>query len=231
MDTRPPNVNELVAYLREITKDTDPLGRVAAAQQFARQLEVTGDQVVGLFVGEARAEGCSWSQIGDAMNRTKQAVQQRWQQPSLDGFSNQARHVVSAAREAAQLSGRIMQTGDLLRALFDEQMGGHAERILDGHTSIRDVESELASIDVEEPSAGENSPFSISVAEVLRETPRQARKIGHVHIGSEHILLALASREGGHAYGVLSRLGLTPAMIRDEIIERLDAMGVLRNRP
>ncbi|MFI6501656.1 Clp protease N-terminal domain-containing protein [Nonomuraea typhae] len=64
-------------------------------------------------------------------------------------------------------------------------------------------------------------------AEALRDVARQARKVGHVHVGSEHILLALAAHDGGHAHAVLNRLGLPVAVIRREVVERLDALGVL----
>lgn len=45
----------------------------------------------------------------------------------------------------------------------------------------------------------------------------QARRLGHSYIGSEHVLLGLASRKAGAAALVLEQLGATPELIEAEI--------------
>lgn len=45
----------------------------------------------------------------------------------------------------------------------------------------------------------------------------QARRLGHSHIGSEHVLLGLASHTAGTAAPVLKQLGITADLIEAEI--------------
>ncbi len=49
---------------------------------------------------------------------------------------------------------------------------------------------------------------------------REARRLGHPYIGSEHVLLALASVPEGAAARALDRLGLTPNVIDEQIRRR-----------
>jgi ATP-dependent Clp protease ATP-binding subunit ClpA len=57
---------------------------------------------------------------------------------------------------------------------------------------------------------------------VVGRARREARDLRHPYIGTEHLLLALVSEEGGVAYGVLHQAGLDAARVRADI-ERLVA--------
>jgi hypothetical protein len=68
------NLEELVAAVEE----TDgALHRVSAAAVVKDQIEALGDELLDHFVKEAREQGCSWTQIGEALGVTRQAAQQR----------------------------------------------------------------------------------------------------------------------------------------------------------
>ena len=66
---------QLIATVEE-TAD-DPLGRIEAAATIREQIERLSDELLDHVVKEARAAGCSWAQIGDALGVTRQAAQQR----------------------------------------------------------------------------------------------------------------------------------------------------------
>src|ERR671921_1586218 len=60
------------------------LDRLSAALHAAERLSVVGDTVVDHFVQQARAHGASWSEIGQCMGVSKQAVQKRYVAPRTD---------------------------------------------------------------------------------------------------------------------------------------------------
>lgn len=59
-------------------------GRAEAAERLLRALGAIGtaretlDQLEGLQIALARAEGCSWQEIGTALGVTRQAAMMRW---------------------------------------------------------------------------------------------------------------------------------------------------------
>jgi hypothetical protein len=70
-------LEDLIAQVEAEVPDASALSRVRLAQFRVRTLADLGDQLVGHFVDQARREGASWSQIGDALGVSKQAAQQR----------------------------------------------------------------------------------------------------------------------------------------------------------
>src|SRR6266404_1896156 len=58
-----------------------PLDRIGAALAVSEDLTSNADELIGLFVVEARAAGCSWTEIGQRIGVSKQAARQRFIQP------------------------------------------------------------------------------------------------------------------------------------------------------
>lgn len=73
-------------------------------------------------------------------------------------------------------------------------------------------------------------PFSQESLEVLRLAHDCARELGHSHVGSEHLLLALAGETQGDACAVLSEAGITEKMLR-AAVESLFPRGLSRGDP
>jgi ATP-dependent Clp protease ATP-binding subunit ClpA len=65
-------------------------------------------------------------------------------------------------------------------------------------------------------------PFSGQARKVLELTFREALRLGHNYIGTEHILLALLEAEGDD--GPLHTLGLEKERIGAEVVEVLSAL-------
>src|SRR6266481_7428494 len=57
-----------------------PLDRVEAAIAAGMELASGADELIGRCVAEARAAGCSWTEIGARMGVSKQAARQRFAQ-------------------------------------------------------------------------------------------------------------------------------------------------------
>lgn len=73
-------------------------------------------------------------------------------------------------------------------------------------------------------------PFSQESREVLRLAQESARELGHEHVGSEHLLLALAREKQGDACAILAEEGLTEELLR-EAAEKLLGRGLGRGDP
>src|SRR5262249_26340287 len=74
--------------------------RLRAAADTAAQLRGLGDALLDRYVQAARAEGCSWTEIGTTLGVTKQAAHERFVAAPLSWpthFTESARQVVARA--------------------------------------------------------------------------------------------------------------------------------------
>src|SRR5207248_7269739 len=63
--------------------------------------------------------------------------------------------------------------------------------------------------------AEEKLPLSAGARQVVEGAHEEARELGHNHVGTEHLLLALLKVGDGAASRVLSNLSLKPEAVRD----------------
>lgn len=134
-----PSLPELVGLvlLDGIDEPRDPVRQIAAAERIAGELDVLGAGLVGFFVEMARAEGCSWTDIGAPRGLSRQGAQQRYGpllarltlddlvragvlQPFDDGALGCLRH---AQTRATRLGHDAIDSGDLLLAVLDDPAG------------------------------------------------------------------------------------------------------------
>ncbi len=66
-------------------------------------------------------------------------------------------------------------------------------------------------------------PYDVDARKALELTFREALRLGHNYIGTEHILLALLDHENGA--GVLSGLGLEKPAVEAKLVGMLTAAG------
>ncbi|MGH3881514.1 MAG: Clp protease N-terminal domain-containing protein, partial [Actinophytocola sp.] len=65
-------------------------------------------------------------------------------------------------------------------------------------------------------------PFDASARKALELTFREALRLGHNYIGTEHVLLALLEQEDGA--GVLTELGIDKAGVEASVTEALEVL-------
>ena len=63
--------------------------------------------------------------------------------------------------------------------------------------------------------------FTVKAQNVLNNSLRLARELGHTYIGSEHLLLSLVSEAESVAAKLLTKHGATPEAVRDEILREV----------
>ena len=147
----------------------------------------------------------------------------------LERFSDSARRVLVLAQEEARLLGHpFVGTEHLLLGLLREGEGVAAKAL-----DELDIILELAREKVDElvgtvGGVPVGSPaFTPRAKLVLELALKEALDLGHLYIGTEHILLGLLREEGSVAATALVSLGVDLAEVRETVLKFLGgaAMG------
>lgn len=144
--------------------------------------------------------------------------------------------VVLAQEEARALRHGYIGTEHILLGLLREEEGVAATSLESLGLTAELVRAQVVRIVGlgEEPSEGQ-IPFTPRAKRVLEFSLRESLSLGHNHIGTEHILLALTGEGEGVGARVLLDFDLDSEMIRDEVIRGLSgpraARTTLRHRP
>lgn len=183
----------------------------------------------GILYGRS---GASWSDIGKSMGVTKQAAQKRFvpraEATTLDSnqgfrrFTPRARNAVVAAQNAAHGAASSEITPDhlLLGVLTDPAALATAllqQQEIDIATLRTAVTLPPAVTEPPQP-----IPFSGPARKVLELTFREALRLGHNYIGTEHLLLALLELEDGD--GPLHRSGVDKSRAEADLITTLASL-------
>ena len=218
---------------------TDALEQLTDAVLAAEHLGEVADHLIGHFVDQARRSGASWTDIGTSMGVTKQAAQKRFV-PKADAagidpnegfarFTPRARTAVVTAQRVARdaenieigpehlILGLLGDTESLAIAILQAQ-GAEPDQI-------------RAAITLP-PATGQTLdlvPFSGPAKKVLELTFREALRLGHNYIGTEHILLALLESEDGD--GPLHGRGVDKDRTTAKLIELLASITGMKADP
>jgi hypothetical protein len=213
--TTPVRLDDLIEAIE--TVHTGALDQLSDAVLAADHLGEVADHLIGHFVDRARRSGASWSEIGRSMGVSKQAAQKRFVPKAANDldpaqgfsrFTERARTVVVAAQEEARAAGNATITpGHLVLGLLSEPEGLGAKAI-DAQGVAADAvrRTAVATLPAASGDVPALIPFDAQAQKALELTFRQALRLGHNHIGTEHVLLALLEAEDGT--GVLAGLGV-----------------------
>ncbi|MFG2003769.1 Clp protease N-terminal domain-containing protein [Spirillospora sp. NPDC048911] len=194
----------------------DALGQLSDAVLLGEHLGEVADHLIGHFVDQARRSGASWTEIGTSMGVTKQAAQKRFVakttdvEQRLDRFTLRAKACVKAAhREAAEARNAQVLPEHLLLGLLSQPEAIAAKAILAQDVSLDAVRQAAILPPPVDDKAPEPIPYSAQATKALELTFREALRLGHNYLGTEHLLLALLELEDGT--GPLSGLGVDKA--------------------
>jgi hypothetical protein len=232
----PPSVrlDELIDAITEV--HDDPLDQLNSAMLAAEALGDVADHLVGHFVDQARRSGASWTEIGRSMGVTKQAAQKRFvprrptepndldPEQGFNRFTPRARNVVVRSQEIAREAGNAEITPDhLLLGLLGET-DSVAVLVVEaaGPTASEVREAATAALPVAVDEVPALVPFDADAKKALELTFRQALRLGHNYVGTEHLLLALLELEGGG--GTLAGVGLDRDDVEARIVDLLASL-------
>ncbi|MYV47268.1 Clp protease N-terminal domain-containing protein [Streptomyces sp. SID2888] len=199
------------------TVHTDALEQLQDAVLAAEHLGDVADHLIGHFVDQARRSGASWTDIGKSMGVTRQAAQKRFvpkESADLDpgqGFSRytpRARDAVMAAHNASKAAGNAETVPEhLVLGLLTEPEGLAAKAVLAQGVSLETArEAASSALPPRAEDVPELVPYSPAAKKALELTFREALRLGHNYVGTEHMLLALLELENGE--GLLTGLGI-----------------------
>ncbi|QXJ24725.1 ATP-dependent Clp protease ATP-binding subunit [Actinomadura graeca] len=226
-------LDELIDAIKKV--HSDALDQLTSAVIAADHLGEVADHLIGHFVDQARRSGASWTDIGKSMGVTKQAAQKRFVpkahpadlDPSqgFSRFTQRARNVTIGSQNEARAAGNDqIVPAHLVLGLLGEPEALAARAVVAQGVALDAVREAAAA--VLPPAAGqvpELIPFDQDAKKVLELTFREALRLGHNYVGTEHILLALLEFEDGT--GTLSGLGLGKDAVEATITEALDAIA------
>ncbi|KQU03108.1 Clp protease [Rhodococcus sp. Leaf7] len=210
----------------------DALSQLSGAMVVADHLGDVADHLIGHFVDQARRSGASWTEIGRSMGVSKQAAQKKFvakprsEEPlnasqGFSRFTTRARNVVvSAQTEARDRRSATITPGHLVLGMLAEPDSFGVQLLGKQSISVDDLRSAVGT----EPSPVAADlptliPFDQDAAKALELTFREALRLGHDYVGTEHILLALLEHENGS--GLLHGLGANKARVDADLAEAL----------
>jgi hypothetical protein len=222
-------LDDLIGAITKVHED--PLEQLQSAMIAADHLGEVADHLIGHFVDQARRSGASWTDIGRSMGVTKQAARKRFvpkdppEANDLDAsqgferFTTRARNVLMAAHELAVGAGNDrIATDHIVLGLLSEPDAVAARVLVDLGASPDAVRSAIAL-----PAAAADPPslvpYDDGSKKALELTFREALRLGHNYVGTEHLLLALLEHEAGA--GVLAGLGVDKSDVEAKVVAAL----------
>jgi ATP-dependent Clp protease ATP-binding subunit ClpA len=198
--------------------------------------EATGAVIAALAAGKlGPAELAAWLAPRlhpDADTHAKEARMPRWlpgrKQPDkrrgmFARFTERARRAVELTQEEArQLNHNYIGTEHVLLGLLREGEGIAARALRSfgvTHEAVRAQVEEIIGRGDTAPSG--HIPFTPRAKKVLELSLREALRLGHNYIGTEHVLLGLLREGEGLAAQVLVKLGVDLPRLRGEVLRML----------
>lgn len=214
-----------------------PLDQLSNAVLLADHLGELSDHLIGHFVDQARRSGASWTDIGRSMGVTKQAAQKRFVSKegssdlstaqNFERFTPRARNAVATSQKEARDAGNdVITPAHLALGLMADPQ--NLALVLVGQQGVAH-EPLKAALQAVLPPAAESVPalipFDANAKKVLELTFREALRLGHNYVGTEHVLLALLEHEAGE--GPLTGLGLDKGRTESDLAAALEKISAL----
>jgi Clp amino terminal domain, pathogenicity island component len=251
MEQLPVRLDDLIGYVTN--QQGTALDHVSAAMRISEHLGEVADHLIGHFVDQARKSGASWTEIGQSMGVTKQAAQKRfvpkdtgwrfapddadWQAPLADAFRahpfsrftpRARRSIEAAAEEAREHRDHHVLPEHIILGLLHEPEGLALKAIealgVSPEAARQGLLAALPPAVADEPVSGK-IPFTPRAKKVLELAVREALRLGHNYIGTEHLLLAGLADETGPGGSALAEMGITKARAEQWLIPELKRIG------
>jgi Clp amino terminal domain, pathogenicity island component len=227
--TYPVSLDTLIHAIKKVHPDA--LDQLTDAMLAAEHLGEVADHLIGHFVDQARRSGASWTDIGKCMGVTKQAAQKRFVPKSdtvpmnpeegFTRFTPRARSAVAAAQTAAHdARNQEINPDHLLLGLLADPNALSVVLLAAQNITADQVRAAITL----PPADGEPLalvPFNGPAKKVLELTFREALRLGHNYIGTEHVLLALLESE--EQDGPLHRLGVDKTKVEADLVRMLQS--------
>ena len=136
----------------------------------------------------------------------------------FERYTEKARRVIFFARyEASQFGSPYIETEHLLLGILREDKA-LTNRFLRSHVSVESIRKQIERVTVvhEKTSTSLDLPLSNESKRVLVYAAEEVERLGHKHIGTEHLFLGLLREENSFAANILQERGITVAAARED---------------
>ncbi len=137
----------------------------------------------------------------------------------FEKYTEKARRVIFFARfEASQFGSPYIETEHMLLGILREDKA-LTNRFLRSHGSVESIRKQIeAHTTLREPvSTSVDLPISNECKRVLAYAAEEAERLGHKHIGTEHVLLGLLREEKCFAAALLAERGVKLLVLREDL--------------
>lgn len=231
----PVRLDDLIDAIKKV--HDDELEQLSDAVVAADSLGDLADHLIGHFVDQARRSGASWTEIGQSMGVSKQAAQKRFVPKGPGGsdsamdasegfkrFTPRAKNVVVASQNEAHAAGsaEIAPAHLVLGMLTEKESIGTRFLLSDGRTEQQVHDAAQALLPASDGDSPALIPYDAGSKKVLELTFREALRLGHNYVGTEHVLLAMLEFENGE--GLLTNLGLEKNAVEEQLVAALGSL-------
>jgi ATP-dependent Clp protease ATP-binding subunit ClpA len=130
-------------------------------------------------------------------------------------FTENAKDVMKAAnQEAMRVSHEYIGTDDILIGLALGE-ASLAAQVIASHSNVETIRQKLAEMPRIE------GPTTSRAKKVVEQAMSEARRLSHLHVCSEHLLLGLLQDDSSDASRALSELGINLGQLKSEILNQL----------
>src|ERR1700722_10679942 len=137
----------------------------------------------------------------------------------FERYTEKARRTIFFARyEASQFGSPDIETEHMLLGLLREDKA-LTNRFLRSHASVESIRAQIEAHATirEKVSTRVDLPLSNECKRVLAYAAEEAERLGHKHIGTEHLVLGLLREEGSFAARILDERGVRLDEVRNEL--------------
>jgi hypothetical protein len=231
----PVRLDDLIDAIKKV--HDDELEQLSDAVVAADSLGDLADHLIGHFVDQARRSGASWTEIGQSMGVSKQAAQKRFVPKGPGGsdsamdasegfkrFTPRAKNVVVASQNEAHAAGsaEIAPAHLVLGMLTEKESIGTRFLLSDGRTEQQVHDAAQALLPASDGDSPALIPYDAGSKKVLELTFREALRLGHNYVGTEHVLLAMLEFENGE--GLLTDLALEKNAVEEQLVAALGSL-------
>ena len=154
-----------------------------------------------------------------------------WELRVFQRYTEKARRTIFFARyEASYCGSPYIETEHLLLGLIHEDKRWAAQ--LQQPDTIKDIRQQIEnrSVGFAKIAINVDLPLSNESKRVLAYSAEEAERLGHRHIGTEHLLLGLLREKKGFAAVILQQHGFALERLREELGEPTDRILPLRSK-